>query len=39
MVLRKEKEINADYFQTLSALSMSGDFLRWLIEQFDSRVA
>ncbi|GAA0005537.1 hypothetical protein [Bradyrhizobium diazoefficiens] len=38
MVLRKENEINTDYFQTMSTLCMSGSFLQWLIELFDTHV-
>jgi hypothetical protein len=39
MVLRKVDTISEDHFQMLVTLSMSGDFLQWLIGQFDTRVA
>jgi hypothetical protein len=39
MVLRKDDEIVDDHFQMLSTLSMSGEFLQWLLALFDERVA
>ena len=39
MVLRKVDAISEHHHQMLVTLSMSGNFLQWLIAQFDSRVA
>jgi hypothetical protein len=39
IVLRKDDEITEDHYQMLVTLSMSGDFLQWLMAQFDERVA
>jgi hypothetical protein len=39
MVLRKVDEITGDHHQMLVTLSMSSDFLQWLIAQFDTKVA
>jgi hypothetical protein len=39
MLLRKGDQITDDHYQMLVTLSMSGDFFRWLIAQFDAHVA
>jgi hypothetical protein len=39
MVLRKVDTITDDHHQMLVTLSMSGDFLQWLIVQFNERIA
>jgi hypothetical protein len=38
MVLRKGDEITDDHYQMLVTLSMSGDFLQWLITQFEEHI-
>lgn len=39
MVLRKGDEITDDHYQMLVTLSMSSDFLQWLIARFDDHVS